>query len=155
LLHLPVDDTTNEISTQTFQRRNSRETRFFQTLLEPAGIRFNGFNEWDITILDTRLLPRVMSSGILGLGAAYMDGWWDCPRQPPVAGDVFEARYCWWLQRCALMGISRRSGSIFKCVVQLGLSFKRLWSALKMPRLSGFLRPPLGRGRVTDRDLCQ
>lgn len=77
---MPGDDTTNEISTQTFQRRNSRETRFFQTVLEPAGIRFNGFNEWDITIHDTRLLPRVMSSGTLGLGEACMDGWWDCPR---------------------------------------------------------------------------
>ena len=70
----------NEISTQTFQRQNSRETRFFQTLLEPAGIRFNGSNKWDITIHDTRLLPRVMRSGTLGLGEAYMDGWWDCPR---------------------------------------------------------------------------
>ena len=70
----------NEISTQTFQRRHSRETRLFQTLLEPAGIRFNGSNEWDITIHDTRLLSRVMSSGTLGLGEAYMDGWWDCPR---------------------------------------------------------------------------
>lgn len=27
---------------------------------------------------DRRLFGRVLSHGTLGLGEAYMDGWWDC-----------------------------------------------------------------------------
>ena len=54
------------------------------------------------------------------------------------------------------MGISRRSSSIFKSVVQLGLSFNRLWSALESALTFWFSTiAHTSRGRVTDRDLCQ
>lgn len=35
---------------------------------------------WDVVIHDQRLFGRVLSQGTLGLGEAYMDGWWDCER---------------------------------------------------------------------------
>ncbi len=33
---------------------------------------------WDIVVHDKRLFGRILSHGTLGLGEAYMDGWWDC-----------------------------------------------------------------------------
>lgn len=33
---------------------------------------------WDVMVHDRRLFGRVLSHGTLGLGEAYMDGWWDC-----------------------------------------------------------------------------
>ena len=46
-------------------------------LLEEAGITLNGSNPWDIQIHDERTWNRVFAQGSLGLGEAYMDGWWD------------------------------------------------------------------------------
>lgn len=40
----------------------------------------NGDKPWDISIHDERFYSRVLLRGSIGLGEAYMDGWWDCPR---------------------------------------------------------------------------
>ena len=50
-----------------------------QGLLEQAGITINGKRSTDITIHDERTYARVFAHGSLGLGEAYMEGWWDCP----------------------------------------------------------------------------
>lgn len=47
-------------------------------LLAAAGITVNGTQPWDIQVHDERLYLRCMLHGSLGLGEAYMDGWWDC-----------------------------------------------------------------------------
>ena len=47
-------------------------------LLAEAGIAVNGPNPWDIQVHDDRVYARVFAQGSLGLGEAYMDGWWDC-----------------------------------------------------------------------------
>jgi cyclopropane-fatty-acyl-phospholipid synthase len=52
-------------------------------LLKEAGITLNGSNPWDIQIHDDRTWNRLFAEGTLGLGEAYMDGWWD-------AADVAE-----------------------------------------------------------------
>lgn len=49
-------------------------------LLLGAGITINGQEPWDIRVRDERLYPRILRQGSLGLGEAYMEGWWDCPR---------------------------------------------------------------------------
>ncbi|MGV8056674.1 MAG: cyclopropane fatty acyl phospholipid synthase [Smithellaceae bacterium] len=49
-----------------------------EEILASAGVSINGGNPWDIQINDDRLFPRVLSSKNLGLGEAYMEGWWDC-----------------------------------------------------------------------------
>ena len=48
------------------------------SLLERAGIVLNGNQPWDIQVLDPRAYSRILSQGSLGLGEAYMDGWWEC-----------------------------------------------------------------------------
>lgn len=48
--------------------------------LAEAGIRVNGSDPWDIRVRDDRFFARILKDGSLGLGEAYMAGWWDCPR---------------------------------------------------------------------------
>lgn len=59
-------------------------TSFFkkksQEILAEADIRINGGRPWDIVVYDERLYRRVILHGSLGLGEAYMDGWWDAER---------------------------------------------------------------------------
>jgi cyclopropane-fatty-acyl-phospholipid synthase len=50
----------------------------FERLVEPADIRIGGDRPWDVQVHDERLYRRVLAQGTLGLGEAYMDGWWDC-----------------------------------------------------------------------------
>jgi cyclopropane-fatty-acyl-phospholipid synthase len=50
-----------------------------QHLLEPAGIRLNGDRPWDIRVYEEAFYPRVLAHGSLGLGEAFMDGWWEAP----------------------------------------------------------------------------
>lgn len=49
-----------------------------EELLNLADVQINGDRPWDIQVHDERLYARVMTQGSLGLGEAYMDGWWDC-----------------------------------------------------------------------------
>jgi cyclopropane-fatty-acyl-phospholipid synthase len=53
---------------------------FVRRLLGEAGIELNGSNPWDIQVHRPELYARVLAEGTLGLGEAYMDGWWDCDR---------------------------------------------------------------------------
>lgn len=46
--------------------------------MAPADIRIDGDRAWDVHVHDERLYQRVLAHGTLGLGEAYMDGWWDC-----------------------------------------------------------------------------
>ena len=51
-----------------------------EELLTHAGVALNGGRPWDIRVHNEKLYPRVFAQGSLGLGEAYMDGWWDCER---------------------------------------------------------------------------
>ncbi|MFA6427345.1 MAG: cyclopropane fatty acyl phospholipid synthase [Candidatus Magasanikbacteria bacterium] len=48
------------------------------SLAKKADIEINGNRPWDIQVHDSKTYRRVLSQGTLGLGGAYMDGWWDC-----------------------------------------------------------------------------
>jgi cyclopropane-fatty-acyl-phospholipid synthase len=52
--------------------------RTIRGLLEQADIRPGGDKPWDLQVHNQDLYSRVVSMGSLGLGEAYMDGWWDC-----------------------------------------------------------------------------
>lgn len=52
--------------------------RRFERLLEPTDIRLGGDRPWDVQIHDDRLFARILATGTLGLGEAFMDGWWTC-----------------------------------------------------------------------------
>ncbi|MFA5013471.1 MAG: cyclopropane fatty acyl phospholipid synthase [Candidatus Paceibacterota bacterium] len=57
---------------------NNNTKEWISRLIEPAGIVLDGLNPWDIKILNPDLYGRIKSQGSLGLGEAYMDGWWEC-----------------------------------------------------------------------------
>lgn len=48
-----------------------------QALLEPADVRIDGDRAWDLRVHDRRFFARALAQGSLGLGEAYMAGWWD------------------------------------------------------------------------------
>ena len=48
-----------------------------QSLLQSADIHIDGSRPWDIRVLDERLYNKLLVHGSLGLGEAYMDGWWE------------------------------------------------------------------------------
>jgi len=47
-------------------------------ILALADVAINGDRPFDIEVHDERLYGRILASGSLGFGEAYMDGWWDC-----------------------------------------------------------------------------
>ena len=47
-------------------------------LLEQVGVTINGSNPWDPQIKNKDTWTRLYAQGSLGLGEAYMDGWWEC-----------------------------------------------------------------------------
>lgn len=53
-----------------------------EQLLSLAGIEINGDRPCDLRVHDERLYARVFSHGSLGLGEAYMDGWWNVDDLP-------------------------------------------------------------------------
>ena len=62
------------------------------SLLNYAGIAIGGPEPWDMTIRDERLYARVLTDKNLGLGEAYMDGWWECPRLDEFFYRVLKSR---------------------------------------------------------------
>lgn len=52
---------------------------FIRDLLASADIEVNGPNLWDIQVHNPDFYARLLRDGSLGLGEAYMDGWWDSP----------------------------------------------------------------------------
>ncbi|WP_298819783.1 cyclopropane fatty acyl phospholipid synthase [Chloroflexus sp.] len=66
-------------ASRTFSHALNRFARAYATdLLKTAGITVNGSQPWDIQVHDERVYLRSLLGGSLGLGEAYMDGWWDC-----------------------------------------------------------------------------
>lgn len=51
-----------------------------ENLLNEAGINVNGSGPWDIQVHDDALYSRILRHLDLGLGEAYMDGWFDCQK---------------------------------------------------------------------------
>lgn len=49
-------------------------------LLAEAGVPIGGTEPHAVHVRDERLWSRVVAQRQLGLGEAYMDGWWDCER---------------------------------------------------------------------------
>lgn len=70
----------------------SNSVNLIKELLSSAGITINGGNPWDIRINDDRLFTRVLSSKNLGLGEAYMEGWWDCRQLDEFFYRILKAR---------------------------------------------------------------
>lgn len=63
-----------------------------QRLLAPADVRINGDRPWDLRVHHPDTLVRALAKGNLGLGEAYLDGWWDCERIDEFFHRVLRAR---------------------------------------------------------------
>jgi cyclopropane-fatty-acyl-phospholipid synthase len=62
-----------------------------QDLLALADIAVGGDRPWDLQVHDQRLFERILAGGTLGLGEAYMDGWWDCEQVDQFICNVMRA----------------------------------------------------------------
>lgn len=56
-----------------------------------ADIQIGGSRPWDIQVRNPRLYKRILASGSLGAGEAYMDGWWDCEALDVMLAKIIEA----------------------------------------------------------------
>lgn len=52
-------------------------SRKMTDLLAEVDIQVNGSRSWDLQVHHDCFFKRVFTQGLLGLGEAYMDGWWD------------------------------------------------------------------------------
>lgn len=66
--------------------------RWMATNLAKAGIIINGPNPWDPQVHNTALWDRVIRQGSLGLGEAYVDGWWDCEQVDEFISRIISAK---------------------------------------------------------------
>ena len=93
-------------------------TSVIQDLLQSADITINGQNPWDIQVHDERFYERVIRDASLGLGEAYMDGWWDCEAIDAFIDRVLRAnlrekveknlRMAWYLLKAKLFNLQSR-----------------------------------------------
>lgn len=51
--------------------------KVIEELFAIASVQINGHQPWDIQVHNNRFYERLLTHGSLGLGEAYMDGWWD------------------------------------------------------------------------------
>ena len=63
----------------------------YQHILKKADIELDGERPWDIRVHNPTLYRRVWTKGNLGLGEAYMDGWWECDRIDQMVMRIFKA----------------------------------------------------------------
>jgi len=51
-------------------------------ILSNADIELNGSRPWDIQVHNEDFYARAIAQGSIGIGEAYMEGWWDCEDLP-------------------------------------------------------------------------
>lgn len=72
--------------------------------LAQTGVILDGDNPWDPQVHNERFFARVLAKGSLGLGEAYMDGWWDCDALEEFFARILRSRlqeqvrvrFAWW-----------------------------------------------------------
>ena len=65
---------------RTVARTSSPLRERFAAALAAVDVRLDGPRAWDLRITDERVFRRALAQGTLGLGEAYVDGWWECER---------------------------------------------------------------------------
>lgn len=71
---------------------SQKSEMIMRELFQQAGIQVNGSNPWDIQVHDSRLYDRILREINLGLGEAYLDGWWDCEAIDELINRALKAR---------------------------------------------------------------
>lgn len=85
-------DSSFHVSSRTLQDSRNKHRDKIEKLLAGTGIAINGQQPWDIQVFNPELYERVLTQGSLGLGEAYMDGWWDCQRLDELFKSICLAR---------------------------------------------------------------
>jgi len=57
-----------------------KSEQIVRSLLEKTGVIINGSAVYDMQVRNEALYDRILAKGSLGLGEAYIDGWWDVER---------------------------------------------------------------------------
>lgn len=109
----------------------SRLRRRAARLLAEAGVRLDGDRPFDPRVHDERLFSRVLARGSLGLGEAYVDGWWDC--------DALDELF----HRILRAGLDRRMRALPDLVESVRA---RLWNRQKPSRAGESARRHYDRG---------
>lgn len=65
--------------------------QLLDSLLEKADIKINGTRPWDVRVHEPRLYARAIRNGTIGIGEAYMEGWWDCDQLDVLFYKVIKA----------------------------------------------------------------
>lgn len=66
--------------------------RLVEDILEPANVRINGNNPWDIQVHNDNFYSRLINDRELGLGESYMEGWWDAVQLEETFFRILRAR---------------------------------------------------------------
>ena len=69
-----------------------RAAELCREMMARADINVGGDRPWDMQVHDERLWTRVLRDGHLGLGEAYVDGWWDVPALDQLFTKLVAAR---------------------------------------------------------------
>lgn len=89
-------------------------------LLALANIKVNGPDPWDLQVHDERFYQRALGHGSVGVGEAYMDGWWDATdlneffyriHRADLARKVRTRDLFWLGVKSALFNLQRKSVS--------------------------------------------
>ncbi len=68
-----------------------RAERWVSAAFARAGVEIGGARGRDLRVHDGRLFRRVLARGMMGLGDAYVDGWWDSPHLDQVFDRALRA----------------------------------------------------------------
>ena len=77
-MSLTASDRHEIISDHAIGESGGWAMRKVRDLLAEADVRINGKRPFDMIVHDERLFRRLIVDGAMGLGDAYVDGWWDC-----------------------------------------------------------------------------
>lgn len=77
-------------------------------LLAKADVRINGDRPWDMQVRNEKVYQRVLRQGSLGLGEAYMDGWWEAQQLDEFFYRILKAD----LERRAVQSLISRWNSL-------------------------------------------
>ncbi len=143
-------------------KTTSTSARFIQNLLAQADIRINGDRPWDLRVHNPALYQRIMAQGTLGLGEAYMDGWWDCDQLDVAFAKAMGARLetklrfnwplAWDLLKSRLMNRQSKSGSkaVAELHYDLGNAFYRDMLDPRMQYTCAYWNTPRGRAATLE-----
>lgn len=70
----------------------SKLQNFIQSVLKEVDVEINGDRPWDLRVHNPQLYPRLIAQGSLGLGEAYVEGWWDCDRLDELFAKILRGR---------------------------------------------------------------